>query len=73
MPKQKITKDMVIDAAFELARNDGMEQVIVKNIAEKLGCSVQPIYSYCKEYGKSSLRCHEKGGSLCTAISQGTY
>ena len=25
-----------------------MEQVMVKNIADKIGCSVQPIYSYCK-------------------------
>lgn len=48
MPKQKITKDMVVDAAFKLARAGGMEQVLVKNIAMELGCSVQPIYSYCK-------------------------
>ena len=48
MPKQKITKDMVVNAAFELARAGGMDQVMVKSIAEKLGCSVQPIYSYCK-------------------------
>ena len=47
MPKQRITKEMVVDAAFEIARKGGMEQVIVKNIAERLGCSVQPIYSYC--------------------------
>ena len=47
MPKQRITKEMVVDAAFELARQGGMEQVLVKNIAGKLGCSVQPIYSYC--------------------------
>lgn len=47
MPKQRITKEMVVDAAFELARQGGMEQVTVKNIAQKLGCSVQPIYSYC--------------------------
>lgn len=48
MPKQRITKEMVVDAAFEIARRDGMEQVLVKNIADRLGCSVQPIYSYCK-------------------------
>lgn len=47
MPKQRITKEMVVNTAFDLARQGGMEQVIVKNIAEKLGCSVQPIYSYC--------------------------
>lgn len=48
MPTQRITKDMVINAAFEIARAGGMEQVMVKTIAGKLGCSVQPIYSYCK-------------------------
>lgn len=47
MPKQKITKEMVVEAAFELVRAGGPEQVLVKNIAERLGCSVQPIYSYC--------------------------
>ncbi|MDE6911617.1 MAG: TetR/AcrR family transcriptional regulator [Lachnospiraceae bacterium] len=48
MPKQRITKEMVVDAAFEIARSSGMEQVLVKNIADKIGCSVQPIYSYCR-------------------------
>ena len=48
MPKQRITKEMVVNAAYEIARNSGMEQVMVKNIADKIGCSVQPIYSYCK-------------------------
>lgn len=47
MPKQRITKEMVIEAAFELAREGGMENVMVKNIAERLGCSVQPVYCYC--------------------------
>lgn len=47
MPRQRITKDMVVEAAFELAREGGMEQVLVKSIANRLGCSVQPIYTYC--------------------------
>lgn len=47
MPKQRITKETVVDAAFAIAREHGMEQVLVKNIADKIGCSVQPIYSYC--------------------------
>ena len=48
MPKQRITKEMVVSASFEIARSGGMEQVLVKNIADRLGCSVQPIYSYCR-------------------------
>lgn len=47
MLKQRITKEMVVEAAFKLARSGGMELVTVKAIAEEIGCSVQPIYSYC--------------------------
>jgi AcrR family transcriptional regulator len=47
LPKQKINKKMVIDAAFEIARKNGYETVTVVQIADKLGCSVQPVYSYC--------------------------
>ena len=36
MPKQRITKEMVVDAAFGIARSEGMEQVLVKNIAKKI-------------------------------------
>ena len=48
MPKQRITKEMVVEAAFEIARAGGMEQVTVGSVAQRLGCSVQPIYSYCE-------------------------
>ena len=47
MPKQRITEEIVVNAAFEIARKSGMEQVMVKRIADNIGCSVQPIYSYC--------------------------
>lgn len=39
---------MVVSTAFEIARRGGMGNATVKTIAEKLGCSVQPIYSYCR-------------------------
>ena len=48
MPKQRITKDLVVEAAFKIARQSGIEKVLVKSIADELGCSVQPIYSYCR-------------------------
>ncbi len=46
MPKQRITKEMILDVAFRLARESGYEQVVLKNVAVEIGCSVQPIYSY---------------------------
>ena len=48
MPKQKITREMVVGAAFQL----GMERVLVKDIAARLGCSVQPIYSCFRNMGE---------------------
>lgn len=64
MPKQRITKEMVVDAAFEIARRDGMEKATVKAIAEKLGCSVQPIYSYCRNMDGLRSDIAKKAGSF---------
>ena len=46
MPKQRITREMILDVAFKLAKDNGFEQVVLKNIADEIECSVQPIYSY---------------------------
>lgn len=42
-PKAKVTKDMVIDAAFEVAREAGVESVNARAVARKLQCSTQPV------------------------------
>ena len=42
-PKPKITKDMIIDAAFEVARETGAENINARTVAKKLKCSTQPI------------------------------
>ena len=42
-PKAKITKEMIIDAAFEITRESGIEAVNARTISEKLGCSTQPV------------------------------
>lgn len=42
-PKAKITKDMIVDAAFEIAREKGAEHINARNVSHKLGCSTQPI------------------------------
>lgn len=42
-PKPKITKDMVIDAAFEVAREVGGENINARTVAKKLNCSTQPV------------------------------
>lgn len=44
-PKQKITKDMILVTAREIVRNEGIESINSRNVAKKLGCSTQPIFS----------------------------
>lgn len=43
MPKAKITREMVVDAAFEVTRIMGSENVNARTVSEKLGCSTQPV------------------------------
>lgn len=50
-PKAKITKEMIIDAAFEITRESGIETVNARTISEKLGCSTQPVMYYFKKIG----------------------
>ncbi len=42
-PKAKINREMIIDAAYEIVRESGEENINARNIAEKLGCSTQPV------------------------------
>ena len=42
--KKQITKDMILHAALKLLEEQGYEAVNIKQLAEELGCSTQPIY-----------------------------
>ena len=48
-PKTKFSKDQIIDAAFEIARTEGMDAITIRKVAEKLGSSIAPIYVNFKE------------------------
>lgn len=47
-PKARITKEMVVDAAFEIARAEGAENINARTVSEKLGCSTQPVMYHFK-------------------------
>ena len=48
-PKARITKEMIVDAAFQLVRRKGFEKITAQAVAEELGCSTQPIMSHFKK------------------------
>lgn len=42
-PKVQVTPQMILDAAFDIVRREGHESLNARRIADRLGCSTQPI------------------------------
>ena len=45
-PKARITRELILDAAYEITRESGIESVNVRSIAKRLQCSTQPVLYY---------------------------
>lgn len=43
-PKEKVSKAMIQETAFEMTREYGFAEVTARKLAERLGCSTQPIF-----------------------------
>lgn len=41
--KAKVTKEMIVDAAFDIARESGADNINARTVSEKLRCSTQPV------------------------------
>ena len=44
MPRLKFTKEIVVEAGYELMKKEGFQNVSVRKIANYLKCSTAPIY-----------------------------
>lgn len=42
--KETVTKQMILDAAFEMAGENGYREVTARKLAGHIGCSTQPIF-----------------------------
>lgn len=45
-PKPRITREMILDAAYSIAREHGIDAVNARTISQQLGCSTQPVLYY---------------------------
>lgn len=45
-PKQRITREMILERSFEMFCREGMGVVNARSVAKALNCSTQPIFSY---------------------------
>ena len=42
--KESVTRQMILDAAFEMADVNGYREVTARKLANHIGCSTQPIF-----------------------------
>ena len=47
-PKARITRDRILDAAFEIVRNYGADCLNARSLSKALGCSTQPVLYHFK-------------------------
>ena len=45
-PKQRITREMILERSFAMFCQEGMGAVNARSVAKALNCSTQPIFSY---------------------------
>lgn len=43
-PKKKFSKEQIVEAAFEIAKEEGMSYITIRKVADRLRSSIAPIY-----------------------------
>lgn len=58
--KESVTKDMIIETAFALARKEGVAEVTARKLAGRIGCSTQPVFRVYKNMDELIMEVYEK-------------
>lgn len=62
--KVKVTKEMIIDAALEVVRKEGAENINARTVSKKLGCSTQPVFYHFERIEDVRIAAHNKGSEF---------
>ena len=60
----KVTKEMIVDAAFEIAKEMGAENITARTVSQKLGCSTQPVLYHFKTIEDVRIAAHKKASEF---------
>ena len=63
-PKTRITKDMIIDAAVEVVKQNGYENINARTVSKQLHCSTQPIMYHFSTVDAMKRAAYEKADHL---------
>lgn len=74
--KTKVTKEMILDAAFEIVRTDGADNINARKISQRLNCSTQPVlyhFSSIEEIKRATFKKAEEYHTAYFMNVQGEY
>lgn len=72
-PRAKVTREMIIDAAFGITRDAGIGAVNARSISEELKCSTQPVMYHFKTIKELKRAVYEKTDEYHSAYIMDTY
>ena len=72
-PKVTFAKEKIIDAAFEIYKDTGLESISIRKIAAKLGSSIAPIYSNFKSIDEVKKSIMEKTLNILIQYTEQEY
>lgn len=67
-PKTIFTKEQLIDAAFEIANEEGFDSITIRRVAKMLNSSIAPIYANSKDVNELKSEVVKKAIEICKEI-----
>lgn len=64
-PKPKFTKDEIIDAAYAIAADEGIDAVVARAIGKKLGSTATPIFTFFSSMDEVKQEVYGRAKAAC--------
>ncbi len=71
--KESVTKEMILQSAFSLAREEGIENVTARKLAAKMGCSTQPIFRVYENMTQLWIEIYQEAINCFTKYYEGFH
>lgn len=63
-PKARISKEMIVEEAFQIARTEGADKITARSISQRLKCSTQPVPYYFKTVEEIKAAVYEQSDEV---------
>lgn len=70
-PRPKFTRDEVIDIAYEIARSEGIEAVVAREVGKRLGTTATPIFTYFEKMSDLKDEIYHRAQQECAEYMRG--